>query len=56
MLRLTESTGESAAPAWLAAGGWRIAHGLDITPHKPATEALEEAFCTLTRPPGSNRG
>lgn len=32
MTTFTESVVEEAALAWLEAGGWRIAHGPDISP------------------------
>ncbi|MBC7232146.1 MAG: type I restriction endonuclease subunit R [Chloroflexi bacterium] len=38
MVRLTESTVEDAALAWLESTGWRIAHGPDIAPDMPAAE------------------
>ncbi len=38
MARLTESTVEAAALAWLESIGWRIAHGPDIAPDMPAAE------------------
>ena len=38
MARLTESTVEAAALAWLESIGWGIAHGPDIAPDMPAAE------------------
>jgi type I restriction enzyme R subunit len=41
MSRLTESTVEDAALAWLESIGWQIAHGPDIAPDMPAAERTD---------------
>lgn len=41
----TESTIEAAALAWFEAGGWQIAHGLEIAPDLP--EAGRAEYCEV---------
>lgn len=41
MTAFTESTVETAVPAWLEATGWRIAHGADMAPEMPTAERRE---------------
>ena len=41
MTTLTESNVESAAPEWLAAFGWQVAHGPAIAPVTPVTPGAE---------------
>ena len=49
MARLTESTVESAALAWLEAVGWRVAHGPDIAPDMPAAERRDYGEVVLAQ-------
>ena len=46
---VTESVVESAALAWLEAGGWQIAHGPDIAPDMPAAERADYGDVVLAR-------
>ena len=39
---LTEADVEQAALDWLAAQGWRVAHGPDIAPGAPAADRRME--------------
>jgi type I restriction enzyme R subunit len=47
--RLTESTVEEAALAWLERIGWRIAHGPDIAPDMPAAERRDYGEVVLAQ-------
>jgi len=49
MTSFTESTVESAALAWLEAGGWRVAHGSDIAPDMPAAERRDYSDVVLAQ-------
>ena len=46
---VTESVVEQAALAWLEAGGWNVAHGLDIAPDMPAAERTDHAEVVLAQ-------
>ncbi len=49
MTTLTEADVEHAALDWLAAQGWRVAHGPDIAPGAPAAERDDYAQVVLER-------
>jgi type I restriction enzyme R subunit len=49
MTAFTESVVEQAALAWLEAGGWRIAHGLDVAPDTPAAERSDYGEVVLAQ-------
>jgi hypothetical protein len=58
MRRLSESTVEGAALAWLETIGWRIAHRPDIAPDMPAAERRDagEIAVRIGQPPDSRSG
>ena len=49
MTTLTEADVEHAALGWLAAQGWRVAHGPDIAPHAPGAERDDYGEVVLDR-------
>ena len=55
-MTLTEADVEAAALDWLAALGWRVAHGPDIAPDAPGAERTSRRCAVWLLPPADPPG